>query len=489
MASIKPRVPVLQRGHPLARGLRLFWAMSGVAGPTLADAGPERDSGTLFGTTPRVAGPSGDARSFASGTSSYAVNSKSLSLPRVTIAGRMRVPTLPGAQGTLCGFSDGIGSGTQDKTVYLDASNKLIFYVYDGGVKNTAAPASAVPANTWFSFAATADGTTARTYQDGTEVGNVACGTTFTGYSVPNFIAAGYGSHGNCPGVDFDWIAVWDRALSSSEVSRLNVDPFALVRPARSPINYLKAAIPAAGGVTVTPPTLALTTATFAPVVAATANVVLTPTTLALTSTGFAPTVTVTANVAVTPPTLALVTSAFAPTVSVSANVAATPATLALTLTAFAPTVGTTANVATTPTTAALTLSAFAPTVSSTSSQVVTPATLALTTTTFAPTVSATANVTVTPPTLTLVTTGFAPIVTAASGLTVTPPTLSLATATFAPTVTATANVTATPATLPITLSAFAPSVSVSSPGGGSSPFRSRLISGSMPGGLISGVA
>ena len=95
----------------------------------------------------------------------------------------------------------------------------------------------------------------------------------------------------------------------------------------------------AAAGVSVTPGTLALTTATFAPTVTATANQTVTPSTAALTISAFAPTVTATAHQTVTPDTAALTLTTFAPTVTGGGAVTVTPGMASLTLTTFAPSV------------------------------------------------------------------------------------------------------------------------------------------------------
>lgn len=121
-------------------------------------------------------------------------------------------------------------------------------------------------------------------------------------------------------------------------------------------------------GTTVTPSTLALTLATFAPAVL-TPRVV-TPSTLALTLTTFAPAV-LTPRV-VTPSTKALTLATFAPTVRTPRVV--TPDTLALTTTGYTPTVATTSNVVVTPSTLALRLTTYAPTVIGT--EVVVPPTI-----------------------------------------------------------------------------------------------------------------
>jgi hypothetical protein len=115
-----------------------------------------------------------------------------------------------------------------------------------------------------------------------------------------------------------------------------------------------------AGGVTVTPGTLALTTSLFAPTVSTPRLV--TPGVLALTTSLFAPAVTI--GTIVTPGVAVLSTTGFAPTVLTPRLV--TPGTLALSTTLFAPSVLTPRLV--TPGFLALILSMFEPTVTATDS-------------------------------------------------------------------------------------------------------------------------
>ena len=113
----------------------------------------------------------------------------------------------------------------------------------------------------------------------------------------------------------------------------------------------------AAGGVTVTPGTAALTLATFAATVLTPRLV--TPGTLALLTSLFAPSVTI--GTRVTPATAALITSLFAPTVTATANQLVTPGAGALLTTLFAPSI--VVGVRVVPDTAALIITTFDPTV------------------------------------------------------------------------------------------------------------------------------
>ncbi len=210
-------------------------------------------------------------------------------------------------------------------------------------------------------------------------------------------------------------------AIGFTDFSTTITDHPPIIYPGRSTIGI---ASPPAGGVTVTPPTLALVLTTFAPTVAT--PVVATPPVLALITSAFAPSAVIGTVISV--PTATLTTSTFAPVI----KLAVIPPTQPLTLTAFTPVVTVSGAVVVTVPTATLTLATFAPT--ATAPRLVTPGVLALTLSTFIPIVS-TPRV-VTPGVIALSLSTFAPTVTVGADVTVTPGVIALTLTTFASTVT-----------------------------------------------------
>lgn len=205
----------------------------------------------------------------------------------------------------------------------------------------------------------------------------------------------------------------------------------------------------------VTPGVASLATATFSPTVSTSANQTVTPSTASLTLATFVPQL----ALAVTPPAASLATSTFAPTVTTSDHQTVTPGVSALALETFSPTVTATAHQTVTPVTAAVSLTAFEPTVTATDHQTVTPSVASLAMTAFDPSVVATDHKVVTPDVAALTLTPFAPNVAGGAGLTVTPGLASLTLSAFAPTVATTGNVTVTPELASLALTAFAPDV------------------------------
>lgn len=235
----------LDPSNPIAAGLKLFWPFNEPSAGTAFDLGPRKDNGSVVaGTVARVGGPYGAALSLTSGGAIG--NGTVINLPRVTIAGRAMIPTLPGAASKVAGFADGNGSGAFDKVIFLDSSNHLQSYAYDGSTQATAST-SGPAAGKWFSYAATADGSNLRIYLDGVQVGSVACGNTFTGYSnTHTFFVGGSDSSHAALNVVHDWGGAWDHALTPAQVASLARDPYALIL---APAARRFFAPPAGGGV------------------------------------------------------------------------------------------------------------------------------------------------------------------------------------------------------------------------------------------------
>jgi len=270
-------------------------------------------------------------------------------------------------------------------------------------------------------------------------------GTTVTVTSTTDgATAAVWGTNGSTPTVNFN--KVWDEsslnpggAGSYQLAGTSNGHTFTGAggtSPAWAGVHVQAAA---AGGTTVTPGVLALTTATFAPqsnmkinaasptalslstfAPAARLGTVVTPGVLAHTLTTFAPQVNLQINGA-SPTALTLTT--FAPDAALG-PLTVTPDVLSLTLTTFAPDVTVSADLTVTPGVATLSLSTFAPQLQ----EVTTPGVLALSLSTFAPDVSQT--ILVTPGTATLALTAYAPQLKE----TLTPALVALTLAAFAPT-------------------------------------------------------
>ncbi len=224
----------------ISSGLISHWTLDGSktnwsTGRT-QDSSGNGNTGSLSGfstTTSPVAGKVGQGLAFSS-TSPYVLGANTVNTPLVTESVWVyftQFPFVSGVadRGLIMGFSNG---GTHDKEIIIDQNGKVYFYIYDGTPRCTSVPSSGISLNQWHLLTATADGTTARVYVDGVQVGSVGSGNTFTGYSSSDiYLGSGWGtgsvlcggSLGNAlmPGTRFDDARVYSRALSVQEIQEL----------------------------------------------------------------------------------------------------------------------------------------------------------------------------------------------------------------------------------------------------------------------------
>lgn len=88
----------------------------------------------------------------------------------------------------LMGFNDASDgtSATQDKTLYFDASNHLVAYAFDGGLKKATDATTVYIAGQTYHLCLVADGTNIAVFTNGIQTASTACGNTYTGYSTPH---------------------------------------------------------------------------------------------------------------------------------------------------------------------------------------------------------------------------------------------------------------------------------------------------------------
>jgi hypothetical protein len=219
-------------------GLVVYWPFDGStinwSTQTVTDKSGQGNNATttnLSTTTAPVAGKFGQALTFP-GTQSFIKSSQLLNVARVTMSVWVYFQTLPAAGTcvTPLGFmNDSVTPSLFDKDIVVDPNGKATFYVYDGSSHTTSAPSSGVSAGSWHLFTATADGSAARMYVDGTEVGSVASGDTYTNYgnqnifigSQINTVACGLTAADLPANTKIDDVRIYSRALSATEIRQL----------------------------------------------------------------------------------------------------------------------------------------------------------------------------------------------------------------------------------------------------------------------------
>ena len=155
------------------------------------DSTANRNHGSINGTA-ATNGAVGGAASF-NGTSAYIQGTNTIiNIPKVTVSAMVKLTATPTAAGMAVGFVNGSDKTVYDKIIYVDTANKPRFYVFDGASKHTSVPATGLVVGKWHMLHATADGTNAKLYLDGVQVGSVAAGNTYANYTAKNIFINGY---------------------------------------------------------------------------------------------------------------------------------------------------------------------------------------------------------------------------------------------------------------------------------------------------------
>lgn len=189
---------------------------------SLLDETSNANNGTNNNVAVAAAGISGlGGISFAVASSQYVTTANTLNLAHVTEEGWVYVPASNGQSVNMMGFVQGNGGGLTDKDVIMgenSGSSDLTWYVFDGAAKLVTVT-SALSYAGWHYVVGTADGTTSRLYLDGSQIGSMAAGGAYTGYSAPGWQIGGLFSSGSYGTFTASECRLSDVARSSSYVT------------------------------------------------------------------------------------------------------------------------------------------------------------------------------------------------------------------------------------------------------------------------------
>ena len=231
MPASKPKLPILNRAHPLARGLVGAWLFYEGSGVSVLDATGYRANGVFQGGAPTWVRP----RRLSFGGS----GSVRLSLgPQLEPGAAVSIVTRTnGAQNTRFVFCKGIStpSATYDYSLYSD-TNGVGSLFYGASLKRSTSNNNFFDGS-WHNLAVCASATATIFYKDGAQFGNAVSGAALpAGASRPALIGA---RPTNSAGTtnDFGYIGqveyvfVYNRALTAGEVRALHIDPYDAFRP------------------------------------------------------------------------------------------------------------------------------------------------------------------------------------------------------------------------------------------------------------------
>ena len=226
-------------------GIVGLWHLDEVVGTTgtgsVLDRSGNGNNGTPSNVTFGASGQIGSAVSF-NGTSSYILNSNTVNIPYTTVSAWIKISAVPSSNAYIIGFSNGNGGGINDKILYVDTEGKIRFYVYDGSAKSTSEPTITIPLNTWTHVVGTANGTTAYAYMNGSLVGSVAAGNTYTSFNSANLMLGGYTNGGSSAfaylSMYLDEAAIWNRPLGDGTNNGSSNEILELYRRGANRIKY-----------------------------------------------------------------------------------------------------------------------------------------------------------------------------------------------------------------------------------------------------------
>lgn len=211
----------------LADSPHFYWRLDETVGTNADDATANNRDGT-YTNSPALNEASllasyPEGRSIDVGGSAHVASTFLLNSSNITIEVWVSIDVLPatGALAVVVGFGDGWASSTHDKELFIDENAKPGLRVFDGGTKITSVPADALSLSTPYHLAGTSDGSNARIYVNGIEVGSVAASGSFAGFSVNNvfapFLPSGAGTWETFQG-RIDELAVYTTALSAERL-------------------------------------------------------------------------------------------------------------------------------------------------------------------------------------------------------------------------------------------------------------------------------
>jgi len=236
MPIAKPPFPRLQKGHPLAQGLRGAWLFAeGSINTAIDSSGCEAHGAGVAGMSSNqwFPGPSGWAYHTA-GSMSFALGT----MPHFKAVGPVTVSALTKEHSYATWstyFQKGYDGATEPLVLRSNGGN-FTFQTYnptDNGIAVTDPNTHSL--EVWYHVVGTFDGAKWALYVNGALVASVVTTTGPTDNAQVCGLLASYvgGPPSRIPDADVDHVMLWQRGMSAKEVADLYADPYAMFRPTR----------------------------------------------------------------------------------------------------------------------------------------------------------------------------------------------------------------------------------------------------------------
>ena len=223
---------LLDYGNPFTKGLVGLWLMNEGSGNTIQDLSGNGNTGTFAGNTSWIAGPHGTCLTLdgANDWVQLPAGLPAFGTGDFTIIAKVKCPQ-DNAFRAFLSRGDAIGDG--EALFYKDNTDRLRFYGDSGSVSATFdAAGDSWPDDVWTLVGVTRSGSLLTIYQNG-----VAGGIDATAGADLNDAASWRIGASNSGSYDYvgemEYIYIYNRALSASEIAQLYREPFCMVRTRR----------------------------------------------------------------------------------------------------------------------------------------------------------------------------------------------------------------------------------------------------------------
>lgn len=231
---------------PITRGLVGYWPFNEGAGSKVFDFSGNGNTGSFNGDVSWTAGPSGCCLTFPGSDDWIDISDDRLpafGTGDFTIVAKVKHPQDDTHRVIL---SKG-GTGDGEFIFYKTSGDVPRFYGDSGGISAAWGGPNSWPDNDWVQFAITRQGSTLQTYLNAVAGGSDATAGADLNSGVDWRIGATDDGTLDWVG-EIDFIYVYNRALSSSEITKLYREPFCLFQPSWNLSLYGAISAPVAGG-------------------------------------------------------------------------------------------------------------------------------------------------------------------------------------------------------------------------------------------------
>ena len=219
---VKPRVPILNRAHPLAKGLVACYPFFERGGTVLRDVSGRNNHGTLVNSPAWVRTPRGSSLNFDGANQYVNMPNKNLFTDTDVFSAEAWIRT--SANGGPYNFINFMKADASDYLLMDINSTVLRVSVRGSGGVGISANGGTVNANTWYHIIVTYDGANVRNYINGSIVVTQPFTSLFNSFDYFQIGGRANDNYQYFSGL-IDEVRIYNRVLSSKEITQLYANP------------------------------------------------------------------------------------------------------------------------------------------------------------------------------------------------------------------------------------------------------------------------